>query len=271
MKQLNKLLMALLISVLAISMVSYAYGLTTYFGNSTTGDGEQLADSNTKCGSRFMANATGNITRITAYLKTGASPAHAKAMVYSDDSGSPNALLGTSEELAFSDLSLTWKNFTFTTIVAVTNQTYYWLSWFSDSGVTVGTYSGTNNFAYNTDTYGDGASDPFGVFSTLSKEMCIYARIEYSDSVTPTPTPTGDYEELIFGSGAWFIWIIVTVVCVALIALHKYAGIISVLLMFIFGYQYFIRYQSGKSDLIWFWILSWLCVPIFIFMMIKRK
>jgi hypothetical protein len=67
--------------------------------------------------------ALGNITQIQVYLATGGTPA--KAVIYSDNNGAPDALLAKSDETSLTGTSGSWV--TFSVSYSGSPNTVYWL------------------------------------------------------------------------------------------------------------------------------------------------
>lgn len=99
----------------------------------------------------------------------------AKAGIYSDNSGAPDALSVASSEVTITSSAGSWFDFTIAD-TALTASTDYWLA------VIIGTQecgyfydAGTNNQqANNADTYSDGFADPFGSPSYNDRDVSIY-------------------------------------------------------------------------------------------------
>jgi hypothetical protein len=99
-------------------------------------------------------------------------------VIYSDSSGSPAALLGTTSELVFSSgQAAGWYDLTFSSPVTLTAGTY-WIGVMTGgtrgvAGFRFNSVSGSRD--YNANTYTAGASNPFGSFSTDGEQMSLYA------------------------------------------------------------------------------------------------
>lgn len=66
-------------------------------------------------------------------------------------------------------------------------------------------------------------------------------------------------------------FMIILAVCLVLVMIYKYIGIITFPIMLIVGLDYWDYYSSGNSELIWLAILSWLSIPFLIFLTVKRS
>jgi hypothetical protein len=113
-----------------------------------------------------------------------------KGVIYSDASGKPEALLGTTEQLTFKSTNTAgWYDLHFASPVklAVGN---YWI------GVMTGATAGVTGFRYdnvagarnyNANTYASGPTNPFGAVTADSEQMSLYAT--YAPSA-PAGPPT---------------------------------------------------------------------------------
>jgi hypothetical protein len=97
--------------------------------------------------------------------------------IYSDSSGSPSELLGSTGEVEGS-AAFGWRVSALDEPVEISSGTYYWLAMMFDSPA--GTYEETTTDVgeSNADTYSDGFADPFGSSTTNDQEMCIFATDE---------------------------------------------------------------------------------------------
>jgi len=145
-------------------------GTPTYFGFHATSGTDVSPSPDTKYVQRYAATATGNVT--TGRLKVkggGAGNSKVRMLVYADSSGAPGALLGQSNEVTIlSAAAYAFVDFTFPTPFAVTNGTNYWIGHIQDQAITVQTGPTGLDWLRNSDTYSDGATNPFGTPITLS-------------------------------------------------------------------------------------------------------
>jgi hypothetical protein len=165
----------LLINTLAFLGTSFslAHCETSTFGY--TG----VSDSNASTfGGLYVSNFTspadlGNITQITAFIATGGTLA--KAVIYSDNNGKPNALLAQSSQVSVSGASGTWINFPI--IYSGESNTPYWLGILFLSSGTYFYASGKEGFATCSAVSSD--SDPPQLIPNATvysgNEMRIYA------------------------------------------------------------------------------------------------
>jgi hypothetical protein len=135
-------------------------------------------------GGLYVSNFTsppdlGNITQIQVYLATGGTPA--KAVIYSDKNGAPDALLAKSDETSITGTSGSWVSFSVS--YAGSPNTVYWLGVVL---VNAGTYyysSGVSGRAvYSASETGAPSTFPSGNIS-LEDGLSIYA--VYDPSLAP--------------------------------------------------------------------------------------
>jgi hypothetical protein len=149
------------------------------FGYATVG-GTTSGVSGYKYGCRFQAPRTESISKIRIYFKGTSGIINAKAGMYSDSSGAPNALLGATSAVAVTTTA-SWVEFTFSSPISVTAGTYYWLALIADGSLTYYYDAGvTSQIASNVDDYADSFSDPFGSPAYADRKMSIFA---YSTSL----------------------------------------------------------------------------------------
>lgn len=108
---------------------------------------------------KVTAPATGTVTQIQVLFGTTSASAKAKAVIYSDSSGSVGTLLtnGTSAEVTGTTNGAVTA-FTFSTPPSVTSGTAYWIGYIIDTNCFVGTIStSTGTSASKANTYASGA------------------------------------------------------------------------------------------------------------------
>jgi len=134
-------------------------------------------DPNYKFASRFQAPVDGAINQISLYVYalTGA-PAVAKFFVYSDNNGSPDMLLGTSNEITIpGDDTYAWRSGSLN--VNIEAKKYYWIGAIIGGNTIQRKYDNgspsQSNFNY--DVYSDGASDTWGGNNFENIVYSIYA------------------------------------------------------------------------------------------------
>ena len=166
------------------------------FGKTTVGASSDSFSSERKRVSRYSLPTSGAVTKLSIYLApTSVSGQQVmKGVVYSDASGKPEALLGVSEQLAFTSTSVAgWYDLPFSTPLKLTAGNY-WI------GIITGATLGVAGFRYdsvsgardyNANSYASGPSNPFGSFSTDSEQTSLFAAYTTPPVNTSPPTITG--------------------------------------------------------------------------------
>ena len=157
------------------------------FGNTSIGSTPVSIHSSTnnKTVSKFTLSEAGTVTKLSIYLDgngTGSGPQVIKGVIYDDDGASavPGTLMGTSEEVSIADAAAAaWVDFTFASPVALTSGNWY-LGLIAGSNIRGAqmyqeSTSPTDNIWKVSDTYTDGASDPFGAATTQTDKLSVYA------------------------------------------------------------------------------------------------
>lgn len=176
-------------------MVGYQIAYAATFGQTSevgyTLDCGILADANGKSATLYTLTEDGTVSKITAYAAKQLGNRVAKAVIYSENpANTPDALLATSEEVALTSTSFAWVDFTFATPVDLPAGDYF-IGLLTDATASnsvlvkcANTGSLFNQF--NTDTYSDGAANPFGTPSSSANEKVWYAT--YTAQETPATT-----------------------------------------------------------------------------------
>jgi len=151
------------------------------FGTTTPGSSIDPAAANVKAVSKFTSPRVGNVVKVTAYVSgLGANNGtqKLKAVIYADSGGNPGARLGVSNEVVISaKKAWGWVDFTFSSPVAIQAGTV-WIGFLSaaKNDLTQLRYDPVaSDLRYNANSYGSGASDPFGSASTVDFHYSIYA------------------------------------------------------------------------------------------------
>lgn len=111
-----------------------------------------------------------------------------KGIVYADSSSVPGTWIASTVEGTVTDgQAAGWVEVAFAAAFNLSASTTYWLGMhYGDNTNTIRTYRQANTTfgdeRYNTDTYSDGATDPFGGASGDSAQLSIY--LYYPDPVT---------------------------------------------------------------------------------------
>lgn len=157
---------------------------TTYgklFGNTRAETGDKYGWDDQKIAGKFTLTESGSISKLTGHVSnndTGHQACHGKAILYSDNTGTPNALLATGSEVAIADnAAVAWVDFAFASNVNLTAGNY-WLGIIWDStatGVDLKSAATGGNGNRNSDNYSDGASNPWLTSSPATWQFAIYA------------------------------------------------------------------------------------------------
>jgi len=199
------IILAVFLSVIAITAVAgqlnRAWADT--FGKTSVG---ALADegmfANYKIVHKATMSAAGAVTKLSLYAIPGINSPKAqslKAVIYTDSSGSPGALLATGTEVTYRGNvnGSGWLELPFSSPVALTAGTY-WLG-FIDGAETEGmgyVYDEVSNSrAYNTNTFSSGPTNPFGSATKDSEQASIYATYTPAPTNTSPPTITGTAQQ----------------------------------------------------------------------------
>lgn len=134
-----------------------------------------------KIATPITAVGSGTLRELHARLYVGGSGSTvAKPVIYSDNSGSPDALLAEGDELSITNNTEQELTFTFTGAaqIDITAGTDYWIGvHYQDPGTESLFWSrGTTSSVANkeNETYSDGASDPWGTGSALTGPLDIF-------------------------------------------------------------------------------------------------
>src|SRR3990167_4357715 len=161
------------------------YAGTEQFGEANHGASQTALTTNTKRVGLFTLPEPALLDNVYLSLKyvDEIYAVEMRAIVYSDSAGSPDALVAQSDSVAIYDQSI-WRNPTFVPfpLAAMVPAGDYWLGVISGekSGklwITEDTSGGTR--ASGSDTFSDGASDPFGTPSGTGSEL-VSAYATYS-------------------------------------------------------------------------------------------
>lgn len=154
-----------------------------HFGNTGDSSGSQSLATGRKAVSSISSGAaSGTLDTVTARAWKADGTFIAKAVVYADSSGSPGALLATSDELSVAAGAETGKAFTFSGAerISITSSTTYWVGLIfghATGNVTMSIGATGSALKWNTDTYSDGASNPFGSVSNLTGPLDVFATV----------------------------------------------------------------------------------------------
>src|SRR3990167_1846810 len=156
------------------------------FGKTTDGSSMITGIGAAKFVSTASPSSSGIATKLTARLDlSAAGSVPAKGVIYSDNAGSPDALLATSDEVTVTNTTEQAIDLPFT-------GTNHWIGihWSSfpshNYGISMDSTSSGNKT--NNDTYSDGPSDPFGARNTGTGILDCY--VTYTEVATTTSTST---------------------------------------------------------------------------------
>jgi len=156
------------------------------FGKTTIGVNVETNLGNTKRLCRFFLPENGEVTSVRIYGR-GLIERPAIGVLYSDLNGSPDQLLGMTNERWVYD-NLGWWGFTFSTPLKLSSG-YYWIGIHTTDRFEIRWDSGEQNqMAWNGDNYIDGPTNPFGSASFLAYAMSVYA--VYTPTAPPPATHT---------------------------------------------------------------------------------
>jgi len=161
---------------------SWSVGVTEplgYFGKTTSGANTMTFWGNEKEFARFqlLGSGTVSVAKITFYCRTQSGTIRIRTGIYSDSSGSPNTLLGQTQEVVV-DTTWGWRDFVFSTPVTLSRGAWYWLGEQSNgNGEFKYDKIGKNYHAYAYDSYADGLASTFGTHGKDDAEMSIYATL----------------------------------------------------------------------------------------------
>jgi hypothetical protein len=142
------------------------------FGYNTIGGSSHTSALNQASVGIYALSQNGSVSKLTAYL-SGATH-NVKGLIYSDSSGTPNALLGTSNPTSVNSLGA-WFDLTFSSSVALTTGNY-WLGVIGDGSDVWVFDSGSSNLNYDAANSYAAPSNPFVSGSTAgSLNMSVYA------------------------------------------------------------------------------------------------
>lgn len=166
-------------------------GSASTIGKTAIGASNNKLAANFKSGNKVTLSTQGRFTKISAYLDgngTGSGSQNVRALIYADSSGSPGALKATSAQVTIAKgRAAGWVDFTISPAVILPAGDY-WLVLHSGTTANITRRFGdtvTGSERNNTDTYTDGAADPFGTATT--------GNWSWSTNATYTPVSNGSY------------------------------------------------------------------------------
>ena len=170
------------------------------FGKTSVGGKSDTFAANRKRVNRYALATSGSVSKLSLYLAPTSTSGQQviKGIIYSDNAGKPEALLGTSEQLTFkSSNAAGWYDLSFSSPVKLTAGNY-WI------GVITGATGGVAGFRYdsvagardyNTNSYSTGPSNPFGSIATDGEQASLYATYLPAPVNTAPPTVSGTAQQ----------------------------------------------------------------------------
>ena len=162
------------------ALVTQAEQSPATFGKTSVGSSSDTFSANRKRVNRYALPSSASVTKLSIYLTSAASSGSQtlQGIVYSDSSGKPAALLGSTETLTFKAKSTSgWYDLKFSSPLRLAAGNY-WI------GAITGTASAVAGFrydnvsgsrAYNSNTFTSGPSNPFGAVSVDGEQESLYA------------------------------------------------------------------------------------------------
>jgi thermitase len=164
----------------ATAVVQQAEQSTATFGKTSVGGSSDTFSANRKRVNRYALASSASVTKLSIYLTSAASSGSqaVQGIVYSDSSGKPAALLGSTETLTFKAKSASgWYDLKFSSPLKLPAGNY-WI------GAITGATGGVAGFRYdyvsgardyNSNTFTAGPSNPFGAVTTDGEQSSLYA------------------------------------------------------------------------------------------------
>ena len=188
-----------------IATAEYNDGETANFGKTTNGSSSGASTLDKKVASSFTPSGSGILESLTARVWVTSDSTLARGFIYSDNGGSPAALLAVTDDKTVSNTSEQEVTFTFSgsNQIAITEGTTYWIGvhW-NDPGSSHFNYSrnSTSNMREEgEETFEDGTSDPFGTSTSFNGPIDVYitydvrsTRYVHTDHLSGTNTVTDD-------------------------------------------------------------------------------
>jgi subtilisin family serine protease len=181
------------------SLVVQSAGTANTFGKTTVGGTTDAADANWKRVDKFTISQAVSVSKLTIYLQRLVSGQQVlKGVIYGDQSGTPGALLGVSNEVTFgSSATSGWFDLPFAAPITLQPGTY-WIGLID--GATTDVFglrydAVASSSAVASDTYSDGPTNPFGTPSRIdSEQISVYATYTPASAApvnTALPTVSG--------------------------------------------------------------------------------
>ncbi len=153
---------------------------TATFGNTAVGSSSDTFSANRKRVNSYALGSAGAVSKLTMYLAPGVvrGQQDIEGLIYADNSGSPGALIATTQQLVFSSTNNAgWYDLPFSSPVNLAAG-QYWIGVITGATSLVAGFRYTSvagSRDYNGNTYTSGPTNPFGTASTDSEQMSLYA------------------------------------------------------------------------------------------------
>ncbi|HEV7586329.1 MAG TPA: hypothetical protein VGO14_11180 [Solirubrobacteraceae bacterium] len=163
------------------------------FGKTTVGASPDTFASGRKRVNRYALAAAGSVTKLSIYLAPTSTAGQQllKGLIYADSAGAPAALLGVSEQLAFTSTSAAgWYDLVFGSPVSL-GAGNYWIGVITGN---VGKVAGfrydhvTASRDYNANVYTSGPTNPFGAVTVDTEQTSLYATYTAAQVLPPANT-----------------------------------------------------------------------------------
>ena len=143
------------------------------FGETHLGVGGYIEMWNYKIASLYTLNSNAPVINYLVFdSNTYSGALHVKCLIYANDGGVPGQLLYQTVEV--NPVVVGWNIAPFVAPVSLIAGSY-WLGVIHDEMINIGATGMTNGSYYNSDTYSNGPTDPFGSGSWMTWRIAIYA------------------------------------------------------------------------------------------------
>lgn len=158
-----------------LNTAKYPLRVDPTFGKTDVGGSTGGLGGDYKSAAKYNMPVSGNVSKITAYTHAVSGTTNIKGMIYSDNSGAPDALQSPVSGAVNVNTTPAWEEFSFSPPIALSSGDW-WLGQILDNDAT-GYFDagGTNQQAYNADTYSDNPADPFGSPTYADNAVSVYA------------------------------------------------------------------------------------------------
>jgi hypothetical protein len=138
----------------------------------------------TKIGSRFALVEAGDVTKLTAHFRLAHATAKVRGLIYAASGTEPAALVAVTNEKIGIPSNNIWVDLPLAAPVSLSAGNYFLCLHGNTALEGLGSNSGVGVNRFNTDTYADGATNPFGAATSSSYERAIYATYTATVAVT---------------------------------------------------------------------------------------